>query len=309
MSVNIFRRSILLLVLANTAAAMTTTAAAAAAPTQNPAPAAQARQHTLIGTFRTHPKFHSNTLPTDRDVIVYLPPGYDDPKNAQRRYPVLYLHDGQNVFDGATSFIPGPNGEWRADENAEKLIRAGLIEPLILVGVYNAGVERVNEYTLSRDVRRGVGGQAALYGRLLAEELKPFIDRAYRTKSDALNTGLCGSSLGGLATLSIGLDHPNVFGKLAVVSPSVWWDNLAIVRRVRAVTTQPPVRIWLDMGTKETKGTDGIDHARLLRKALVAKGWIEGADLKYVEAEGAEHNEQAWAARIGPILTFLFPKK
>ena len=277
---------------------------------QNTVPA---RPHTLTGDVRTHAKFHSQFLPTDRDVLVYLPPGYDDPKSASRRYPVLYLHDGQNVFDSATSFIPGPDGEWHADETAERLITAGVVEPLIIVAVGNAGAERANEYNLTRDPGfgpTGGGGKADLYGRLLVEELKPLMDRTYRTKTGPRDTGLGGSSFGGLATLAIGLDHPETFGKLAVVSPSVWWDRLAIVRRVRSVTTHPATRIYLDMGTNEGEGKYaqvGVNNARLLCRALVGRGWNEGDDLKYVEAEGAGHNEKAWAARFPDILAYLFP--
>jgi predicted alpha/beta superfamily hydrolase len=260
------------------------------------------RKPTLTGEFRAHKNFHSKFLQTDRDVLVYLPPGYgaDDGK----RYPVLYLHDGQNLFDGATSFIPGK--EWQVDETAQSLIKAGAIEPVIIVGVYNAGIHRVDEYTPTRDLTRKMGGKADLYARMLVEELKPFIDSSYRTLPDPSNTGLGGSSLGGLVTLYFGLKHTEVFGKLAVVSPSVWWDNQMIVREVRALGTKPRLRIWLDMGAKEE---GGVKDVRLLRDALIEKGWVAGADLKYLEAEGAEHNEQAWAARVEPILRFLFPKK
>jgi predicted alpha/beta superfamily hydrolase len=259
--------------------------------------------HTLTGDFRTHPKFHSKFLPTDRDVMVYLPPGYD--ADSRRRYAVLYLHDGQNLFDGATSFIPGQ--EWCVDETAQSLIVAGLIEPVIIVGIYNTGNERVGEYTPSADPRLKVGGKADLYGRLIVEELKPFIDSHYRTKHDAADTGLGGSSLGGLVTLYLGLRYPNVFGKLAVVSPSVWWDGRLIVDDVRTSRPTTRARIWLDMGTDE--GMNATADARTLRDALVSKGWRLDDDLKYFEAVGAKHGETAWAQRVEPMLRFLFPKK
>jgi predicted alpha/beta superfamily hydrolase len=261
------------------------------------------QQHTLTGDFRTHAKFHSKFLPTDRDVLVYLPPGYE--RERWRRYPVLYLHDGQNLFDGATSFIPGQ--EWRVDETAQSLIESKTIEPVIIVGVYNTGNERVDEYTPSADPRIKMGGKAELYGRLLVEELKPFVDSHYRTKSDAKNTGLGGSSLGGLVTMYLGLHYPNVFGKLAVVSPSVWWDNRRILGDVAAFGSKQHARIWLDMGTDE--GTNAAADARSLRDALVSKGWKIDADLKYFEAQGAKHTEAAWAERVDPMLRFLFPKR
>lgn len=269
-----------------------------------------ARSHrTLTGEFRTHSQFHSRFLADDRDVIVYLPPGYDS--DTKRRYPVLYLHDGQNLFDGATSFIPGM--EWRVDENAQSLIQSGAIEPIIIVGVYNAGRARIDEYTPTRSAKYNMGGKADLYGRMLVEELKPFIDSHYRTKRDARNTGLGGSSLGGLVSLYLGLKYPNVFGKLAVVSPSVFWDNRTILHDVLSLKRRPQLRIWLDIGTREGSNEEEYIQtaadARLLHDALVAKGWQDGRDLAFFVAEGAVHNEQAWAERIGPILKFLFGRR
>jgi predicted alpha/beta superfamily hydrolase len=266
------------------------------------------QQHTLTGDIRVHMGFHSTILNNDRDVLVYLPPGYDASKG--KRYSVFYMHDGQNLFDGATSFIPGQ--EWRVDETAQALIAAGKIEPLIIVGIYNAGKERINEYTPAEDAKYKMGGKADLYGRMLVEELKPFIDSHYRTK-DARHTGLGGSSLGGLVSLYVALKYPGVFGRAAVVSPSVWFANKQIVHYVEALPSKPKVRIWLDIGTKEGQTAEDaqqtVNDARLLRDTLIKKGWQVGKDLDYYEAEGALHNEGAWAARVERILTFLFPRK
>ncbi len=267
------------------------------------------QSHTLTGDVRLHKDFHSKVLNNDRNVIVYLPPGYD--RDKRKRYPVFYMHDGQNLFDGATSFIPGQ--EWRADEVAQALIQAGKIEPLIIVGIYNAGTERVNEYTAAADSKYKAGGKADLYGRFLVEELKPFIDKTYRTKTDAKNTGLGGSSLGGLISLYLALKYPSVFTRVAVISPSVWWAEHHIVHYAQSQTRKTPLRIWLDIGTHEGRDVNEakktVDDARLLKDALIRKGWRLDKDLKYLEAEGAEHNEKAWAQRIGPILEFLFPAK
>jgi predicted alpha/beta superfamily hydrolase len=253
--------------------------------------------------LRAHKSFHSEFLSTDRDVLVCLPPCYA--REPARRYPVLYLHDGQNLFDGTTSFIPGQ--DWRVGQTAAALIGAGAIEPLIIVGVYNTGVERVEEYTPTADARFKVGGKADLYGRLLVEELKPFIDARYRTRAGAADTGLGGSSLGGLASLYLGLRYPEVFGKLAVISPSVWWGGRAILKSVAELDPRPRPRIWLDMGTAE--GKRAAPDARALRDALVAKGWRLGADLSYLEVSGGRHDEAAWAKRVEPVLRFLFPKE
>jgi predicted alpha/beta superfamily hydrolase len=147
-------------------------------------------QHTLTGNFRVHPQFQSQFLQDRRDLIVYLPPQYGE--RPGERYPVLYMHDGQNLFDAATAFA---HQEWGVDEAAEELIASGAIEPLIIVGIYNAGEQRLEEYTHVRN-RRGQGGRARRHAQFVVEELKPFIDSTYRTLSDPANTGLGGSSLG-----------------------------------------------------------------------------------------------------------------
>jgi predicted alpha/beta superfamily hydrolase len=264
------------------------------------------QQHTLTGDIRMHTNVHSRILNNDRDVIVYLPPGYAI--NKSRRYPVFYMQDGQNLFDGATSFIPGQ--EWRVDETAEALIAAAEIEPVIIVGINNTK-DRIDEYTPTADVKYKKGGKADMYGRMLIEELQPFIDKTYRTQKGAEHTGLGGSSLGGLLSLYLGLKYPNVFGRLAVVSPSVWFSDRQILHYVETLPSKPKVRIWLDIGTKEgstpEEAQQTVRDARLLRDALVKKGWKIGDDLRYFEGEGAEHNERAWAARTADMLKFLFP--
>lgn len=253
--------------------------------------------------LRKHPEFTSEFLAEPRDLIVYLPPGYD--AEPDRRYPVLYLHDGQNLFEGATAFVPGQ--DWHVNETAEVLIRDGVIEPLMIVGVYNTGKHRIDEYTPTRDGRSRAGGAADVYGRMLTEELKPFIDRTYRTLPNQANTGLGGSSLGGLVTLYLGLHHPDVFGKLAVLSPAVWWDNRVILKLVRMTDPKPRLTIWLDIGTGE--GGRTVRDARALRDELVRAGWAPGADLQYCEIPEAGHNEAAWASRVRPFLKYLFPPR
>ena len=269
-----------------------------------------ARQpHTLTGHIHLHKHFQSRILRNDRDVIVYLPPDYEADK--RKKYPILYLQDGQNLFDGTTSFTYGQ--EWRVDETAQSLIGAGKIEPLIIVGIYNAGHDRTDEYTPTHDARRKIGGKAELYGRMLVEELKPFVDSNYRTLNHAQHTGLGGSSLGGLVSLYLGLKYPEVFSRLAVVSPSVWFDDRRIVHYVEALPKRPRLRIWLDTGTKEggtlSEAKETVADARLLRETLTRKGWKLGRDLGYAEREGAEHNERSWAARVEPMLQFLFPPR
>ncbi len=235
-------------------------------------------------------------------MIVYLPPDYNS--SLERRYPVLYLHDGQNLFDSATAFA---GNEWGLDELAEELIESGEIQSLIIVGVYNAGERRLSEYTHVRD-RRGRGGRAKAYARLLVEDLKPFIDSEYRTLADVSNTGLGGSSLGGLATLYLGLHFPQIYGKLIVMSPSIWWANRAILREVRKLRRKSDQKIWLDIGTSEGQNPAScVKNAEDLCEALLSKGWRLGHDLRFVEDQGAGHDEKAWGSRMPDALKFLFP--
>lgn len=261
-------------------------------------------ENTLTGTLRLHTALKSRFIDEARDVIVYLPPEYN--ANEDRRYPVLYLHDGQNLFDPATAFA---GNDWGLDELAENLISSGQIEPIIIVGIYNTGPARMAEYTHVRD-RRGRGGRAKKYAKLILEDLKPFIDSEYRTLAGVSNTALGGSSLGGLVTLYLGLHYPDVFGKLIVMSPSVWWANRAILREVRKLKHKLPQKIWLDIGTCEgTNPEHCVQDARMLRDALIEKGWQPDHDLRFVEDEGAGHNEKAWGHRVAEALKFLFPPK
>jgi predicted alpha/beta superfamily hydrolase len=251
----------------------------------------------LTGNIRYHRNVTSTFLSRSRDIIVYLPPDYFD--SPERRYPVLYMHDGQNLMDASTA----NSGEWQVDETTEQLIQAGRVEPLIIVGVSNT-MDRIPEYTPVPDSKYG-GGNADAYGRFLVEELKPMIDARYRTRPGAADTGLAGSSLGGLVSLYLGMKYPGTFTRLGVLSPSVWWANKDIVSRVQALDAKPPLQLWVDMGTNED--ANAIAEARVLRDALVAKGWT--SDLKYVEITGAAHNETAWAARFGDALRYLFPPR
>src|ERR1700727_1152358 len=160
------------------------------------------------GQIHKRERFASRFLSKKRDIIVYTPGIYE--KRPDLKFPVLYLEDGQNLFDAATSFIPGMY--WHVGETADALIAQGAIQRLIVVGIYNTD-KRLNEYTPTRDKKLG-GGRADKYGRMLVEELKPFIDKKYRTLSAPQHTGLGGSSLGGLLTVYLGVKYQQVFGKL-----------------------------------------------------------------------------------------------
>jgi predicted alpha/beta superfamily hydrolase len=262
-------------------------------------------EHTLTGNIQKHRAFRSRILNNRRDVLVYLPAGYR--RFSSRRYPVLYLNDGQNIFDAATSFA---GVEWGVDETAQRLLRNRLIAPLIVVAINNTGDDRIHEYAPTRGVisqteqrKKRSKGLGRKYGQFLVEELKPYIDKQYRTRAEAEFTGIGGSSLGGLISLALGLWFPSVFNRLMVMSPAVWWDNEIIVKMVEDLDEKLPLKIWLDTGTHE----EGWHRAQHLRDALVGNGWKLYDDLQYSEIPGGEHAEAAWAARVDPALRYLYP--
>jgi enterochelin esterase-like enzyme len=178
------------------------------------------------------------------------------------------------------------------------------VQPLIIVGIYNVGKVRIHEYTPTKAPRLG-GGRADRYAKFVVQEVMPFIQREYRVLSDAQATGMGGSSLGGLVSLYLGLKHPQTFGRLAALSPSVWWNQRVMHRLAAASPVEPRPRIWLDIGTQE--GPRIVHDVEEFRDVLLQKGWQLGKDLHYQRVEGAEHNEAAWAQRVGPFLQFLYP--
>jgi len=255
-----------------------------------------------------HPRLHlyknfkSRYLPTDRDVIVYVPPCYGH--RPEQDYPSLYLHDGQNLFDGRTSFVPGRT--WQILDHADQAIEAGEVEPLVIVGIYNTGDRRLAEYTHEYNWQMG-GGEAASYGRLITQELMPWVASEYRVRKDRESTGLGGSSLGGLVSLYLGLQYPAVFGKLAIMSPSVWWNHKSILGYLNEHAPQlwERPRVWLDVGDREgQKALRDVEH---LARRLIANGWKPGDTMHFEKVEGGTHDETSWATRVKPMLNFLFP--
>jgi enterochelin esterase-like enzyme len=249
-----------------------------------------------------HEGFTSRFLPGERTISVYVPLGYD--AASDRRYPLLILQDGQNLFDPATSFIPGRT--WRVAEGADDAIAAREAEPLVIAGIANAGERRIAEYTPTRDMKLG-GGEAGRYALLVIRELLPFLHARYRLRSGPEQTGIGGSSLGGLVSLWMGLGHPEAFGRLAVLSPSVWWNHryiLAYLNDVAPGLHRRP-RIWLDAGDQEGRRT--LSDAEMLRSRLRKQGWKDDVDLHFETIEGGKHDEASWAERVRPVLRFLFP--
>jgi len=227
-----------------------------------------------------------------RNVTVYLPPSYDNSPN--RRYPVVYMQDGQNLFTRETSF----SGDWGLVSRLDALAAGGV--EAIVVGVWNAGNARVDEYSPFRDAE-GRGGRGDAYLAFLVETVKPTIDRRYQTRTAAADTTIGGSSMGGLISLYAALARPSVFGRAAVLSPSVWFADASILPFVASAPRGGP--LYLDVGARE--GDRQLPDVRRLRDALRAQGYRDGVDLMYEEDPGGEHNEAAWGRRFPRALAFL----
>lgn len=246
--------------------------------------------------------FASPTFGNERHVTIYLPAGYDE--HPEQRYPVLYMQDGQNLFEGHRAFVPGQH--WRLGEAADAAIGERTAAPLIIVGVDHAGPGRADEYTPVRSEKHGGGGRADEYGKLLIDELKPLIDERFRTLPDRANTMIGGSSLGGLISLHLALTRPDVFGAAAVMSPSVWWGDRAVLKTVDAFGGGERPRLWVDTGGRE--GMEALVDARTLKDRLSGNGWSEEW-LRYFEDRRADHSERAWAKRVRQVLEYLSPPR
>lgn len=254
-----------------------------------------------------HHDFQSQILPQPRSVIVHLPPGYD--LVPERRYPVMYMQDGQNLFDAHTAFGGVP---WGIDEVAERLARAGECWPVILVGIGNTP-DRHREYG-PKETAPSRGKRSDMsrgFGRCLVEEIKPFIDRTYRTMPEPQDTGIGGSSLGGLISLHLAQWYPDVFGLCAAMSPSLWWDREYFLRNINASPNWlDRVKVWLDVGGREgmTRNTQlgTARRVRRLAKIFKMRGRHEGYDYQFLEVPDGQHNEAAWGARFDRVLRFLY---
>jgi predicted alpha/beta superfamily hydrolase len=235
---------------------------------------------------------HSPELANRRDVLVALPPSYP---GGDRRYPVVYMQDGQNLFDAATSFA----GDWGLLETLTEHAAAGV--EAIVVGIPNMAGERKDEYGPFSDARHG-GGRGEAYARFIARTLKPLVDREFRTRPGRGDTAVAGSSLGGLVSLYTFLAHPESFGAVAALSPSLWFARGAIFRWARHRRFDGG-RIYLDAGGREPART--MRDARRMRELLIAKGYLPGATLQYVEEPDGAHDETSWGRRIRAAFPFL----
>ena len=237
----------------------------------------------------------SPQLRNHRGVDVYLPDSYAE---GRRRYPVVYMQDGQNLSDPAIAFC---GNTWHLDEGLPWLAARG-IEPIV-IGLHNTPA-RLHEYSPFPDAKHG-GGDGDRYARFLIDTVKPRIDEEFRTRKDRDSTIVAGSSMGGLISLYLFFRRPSPFGGAAVMSPSIWFGGKAILDFVeRARTTRG--RVYLDVGTEE--GADTLRNTRALNRLLRRKGYRRET-LRYIEAEGHRHREDDWAWRAPQALEFLLRER
>jgi predicted alpha/beta superfamily hydrolase len=237
----------------------------------------------------------SPQLGNRRNVVVYLPPTY----GGNRRFPVVFVQDGQNLFDPATSHA----GDWGLGRALDAQTTSGL--EAIVVGVWNRGAERLAEYSPFADVKNG-GGRGDAYVAFLTETLKPMIDSQFRTRADRSHTGIAGSSMGGLVSLYGLFRAPSTFGFAGALSPSLWFAGAAIFPFIESA---PRVvgRIYLDVGLQE--GEPHVANVRRLGDLLLAKGYRSGEDLLSVEDPNGAHDEASWGRRFPKALSFLLSNR
>ena len=262
---------------------------------------------TVTGKLVMHPEVTSMFLKSARKVAVWLPEGYDFSSGA---YPVLYLHDGQNLFDAATAAF---GVEWQADESAQRLIAEQKISPVILVGIWNTS-DRIDEYTMTADSRMQRGGGGGDYLRFLIDELKPMIDATYRTRTDRESTWIGGSSLGGLISLHACLEHPEVFGGCMALSPTLGWDDERLLKELDGKGGWPEnLGLCFSMGTLEGSSEESrqsnLENARRLAALSARNRSGPGVLFEYLEVEGGKHNEAGWVMPFADAMRHAFPPR
>ena len=249
------------------------------------------RRFLRSGTLHALHDVWSPELGNRREVVVYLPPTY----GGSRRFPVVYMQDGQNLFDPATAHA----GDWGLLRALDALAAAG--HETIIVGVSNAGEARIAEYSPFRDEKTG-GGRGDLYLAFLIETLKPMIDRRFRTRPERAHTGIAGSSMGGLISLYGFFRAPAAFGFAGALSPSLWFADGAIFP-VIASAPFVPGRMYVDVARRE--GDQHVTNVRRFRDLMIAKGYHAGRDFLIVEDPDGGHDEASWGRRFPTALAFL----
>ena len=243
--------------------------------------------------------FDMPQLGRTRRVWLYLPPDYET--NTARHYPVLYMHDAQNVFDEATSFV----GEWGVDETLDSLHAAGELS-LIVVAVDHGGTRRFDEYSPWNNPQYG-GGEGDEYVDFLVETLKPYVDAHYRTLPDRANTAVAGSSMGGLISFYAALEHPDVFSRAGVFSPAFWVVEQDVMEWARAKSPTPgEQRFYFVSGALEGQGDAYVRNQEQMVDTMVAAGFVDGDDyVAYVRADGT-HSEWFWRREFPAAVKWLF---
>jgi predicted alpha/beta superfamily hydrolase len=257
------------------------------------------------GDLRLH-EFTSRIFRNKRFIRVWLPPRYEAPENSTRHYPVLYLNDGQNLFEKATAFA---GVEWEVDETLDRLIRQELIPPLIAVGLDNAQADRMKEYLPYRSLQpRILWPRGKHYPEFLLHEVMPFICERYRVARGPENAGLGGSSLGALIALYTAMERPGIFGRLLLESPSLFVSQRRALKASRFLQ-QWPEKIFLAIGTHEAGREDKdrriLADVQVLERNLRRAG-MDDRRLRVKIDDGATHSEAEWAKRFPEAVTFLF---
>jgi predicted alpha/beta superfamily hydrolase len=257
------------------------------------------------GDLRLH-EFRSRIFRNTRFLRVWLPPGYDAPENSDRRYPVFYLNDGQNLFESISAF---GGVEWGVDETADRLIREGAVPPMIIIGIDNTGKDRLREYMPHPSLHpRMLRVRGRYYPDFLTKEVMPFAEATYRVATGPENTGFGGSSLGALIALYTALVRPGLIGRLLLESPSLWASHRQAIKESRTARIWPE-RIFLATGTDEAgspeRNRSMVDDVRELG-AIMRRAVLSEKRLRLVIKDGARHSEAAWAERFPEALRFLF---
>ena len=259
----------------------------------------------VAGEVRVHDGFASAILGNARSIRVYVPPTYLE--NTIASFPVVYMHDGQNLFDPSVAYS---GVTWRVAETMDAAAKDASIAEAIVVGVDNTG-DRVAEYTPTADATWGEGGKGEAYVRMVVEELKPRIDAEYRTRPGSGDTAIVGSSLGGLVSAWAGVTRPEVFGLVGALSPTTWWDGRMILGVVASIPSRPTRarRVYVDSGDAGAlpgePPNDGVTDTEALADAYRAAGYVDAVTLRYLVQHGATHDEAHWAERLPGALSFL----
>jgi pullulanase len=257
------------------------------------------------GTYSRAFELTSKLLNNTRGIWIYLPPSYVE--NTLVNLPVVYMHDGQNLFDPAASFA---GQTWQVQQTIDAAAEKGDIAEAVVVGIENTS-DRMNEYTPWADPAWNTGGKGDLYLQSVVEELMPVINAKYRVLTGPSHTAMMGSSLGGIISSYAGVKYPGVFGMLGIFSPTTWWDNLGIVSAVegtKAAGTMP-LRVYVDSGDSGTLDgeppNDDVLDTKKLAQAYRDVGYVDNQTLLYVVQAGGTHDEAHWAQRLPGALQLL----